>query len=55
MLFIKNKSNLKSRKKRNKYIATSTAKKTLSILLDALNKWDFTIDLFVDIIIDEGY
>ena len=56
MLFIKNKSNLKSRKKnRIKNIGSSTVKKSLSILLDGLNKGDFTILLFVDIIIDGGY
>ena len=30
-------------------------KKSLSIILDILNKRDFTIDLFVNIIIDKGY
>ena len=38
-----------------KNIASSAAKKSLSILLDGLIKGDFTIDLIVDIIIEGGY
>ncbi len=38
-----------------KNIAFSAAKKSLSILLEGLNKGDFTIDLIVDIIIEGCY